>query len=284
MTRDAGPARPWLLGIAARCLADHLRDRYRRAEAFQRLGAQPAFTPDEAERVDGDDRRRRGSPSRSSTGLRQLTDAERELLLLVAEEGLAGRRGGARARHPRARRAHAAQPRPPQAAAVHDHDHELEARFMSIELEDFEDQLAVALRAHAAEQLAPARRRRAGAAVAARAARRRRRRSRRCCSCCPAADPAPASAASSCARPPRPPSAEPPLPPGQLPLRAPRASRRARPSRRCTTASRSAGRAPTAPAASSSATAPGGSSRTPRCRRQASGSAPRPSAPRGCAT
>ena len=88
-TYDAkrGPARPWLLGIAARCLADHLRDSYRRAEAFQRLGAHPALTPDDAERVEGMiDAARLAEPL--ELGLRQLTDAERELLLLVAEEGL----------------------------------------------------------------------------------------------------------------------------------------------------------------------------------------------------
>ncbi len=83
-----GPARPWLLGIAARCLADHLRDGYRRADALQRLGRRPAFTPDEAERVDAMiDAARLAAPL--ERGLRQLTEAERELLLLVAEEGLA---------------------------------------------------------------------------------------------------------------------------------------------------------------------------------------------------
>jgi RNA polymerase sigma factor (sigma-70 family) len=107
-----GPARPWLLGIAARCLADHLRDRYRREDALRRLGARPAFTPDEAERVEGMiDAARLAAPL--ARGLRQLTDAERELLLLVAEEGLpvveAGRALGipaaaARMRLSRARR------------------------------------------------------------------------------------------------------------------------------------------------------------------------------------
>ena len=82
-----GPARPWLLGIAARCLADHLRDRYRRADALQRLGARPVFTPDEAERVEAMiDAERLAAPL--AQGLRHLTDAERDLLLLVAEEGL----------------------------------------------------------------------------------------------------------------------------------------------------------------------------------------------------
>src|SRR3954451_20359099 len=47
-----GPVRPWLLGIAARCLADHLRDSYRRAEALRRLGARPSLSADEAERVE----------------------------------------------------------------------------------------------------------------------------------------------------------------------------------------------------------------------------------------
>jgi RNA polymerase sigma factor (sigma-70 family) len=83
-----GPARPWLLGIAARCLADHLRDRYRRAELLQRLGDRPAFTPDEAERIDAMiDAERLAEPLEH--GLRHLTGAERELLLLVAEEGFA---------------------------------------------------------------------------------------------------------------------------------------------------------------------------------------------------
>jgi RNA polymerase sigma factor (sigma-70 family) len=83
-----GPARSWLLGIATRCLADHLRDRYRRAETLQRLGERPAFTPAEAERVEAMiDAERLAAPL--ERGLRQLTGAERELLLLVAEEGLA---------------------------------------------------------------------------------------------------------------------------------------------------------------------------------------------------
>lgn len=89
-TYDArrGPVRPWLLGIAARCLADHLRDHYRRADALQRLGARPSFSPDEAEQVERMiDAERLAAPL--ERGLAQLTDAERELLLLVAEEGLA---------------------------------------------------------------------------------------------------------------------------------------------------------------------------------------------------
>jgi len=82
-----GPARPWLLGIAARCLADHLRDQYRRADAFARLGARPSLSPDETERVEAMiDAARLAAPLEQ--GLRQLTDNERELLLLVAEEGL----------------------------------------------------------------------------------------------------------------------------------------------------------------------------------------------------
>ena len=88
-TYDArrGPVRPWLLGIATRCLADHLRDRYRRDELLRRLGERPAFTHGEAERVEAMiDAQRLAAPL--ERGLRQLTGAERELLLLVAEEGL----------------------------------------------------------------------------------------------------------------------------------------------------------------------------------------------------
>ena len=82
-----GPVRPWLLGIAARCCADHLRDHYRRADALKRLGARPAFSPDEAEHIERMiDAERLAAPLEH--GLRQLTDAERDLLLLVAEEGL----------------------------------------------------------------------------------------------------------------------------------------------------------------------------------------------------
>jgi RNA polymerase sigma factor (sigma-70 family) len=82
-----GPARPWLLGIASRCLADQLRDGYRRAQALERLGARPALTPDEAETVERMiDSARLAAPLERA--LRHLTDAERELLLLVAEDGL----------------------------------------------------------------------------------------------------------------------------------------------------------------------------------------------------
>lgn len=46
-----GGARPWLLGIAVRCLADQQRVGYRQAELERRLGWRPEFEPDEFEMV-----------------------------------------------------------------------------------------------------------------------------------------------------------------------------------------------------------------------------------------
>ena len=235
LRRAPRPRRPWLLGIATRCLADHLRDRYRRAETLQRLGERPAFTPAEAERVEAMiDAERLAAPL--ERGLRQLTVAERELLLLVAEEGLAIAEAARALGIPVRRRAHAPEPRAPQAAPLPDRDDELEARVMST----FEDRLATALRAYAAEQEAApaagaprrargrgARRAERGAVAARRAARRADRAgaggscscpsrppSPRSCSCSrPDATPRPPRPPSSCARPRPPPSARRRCPP-----------------------------------------------------------------------
>jgi RNA polymerase sigma-70 factor (ECF subfamily) len=47
-----GEVRVWLLGVAARCLADQRRSDYRRAELATRLGAAPELGGDEQERVE----------------------------------------------------------------------------------------------------------------------------------------------------------------------------------------------------------------------------------------
>jgi len=78
----AGDPLPWLLGIARRACANHLRGRERRVALGERLAAQPC-------------------PARSSWGSREhgelkralaaLGDADREALLLVAWDGLSNR-------------------------------------------------------------------------------------------------------------------------------------------------------------------------------------------------
>jgi RNA polymerase sigma factor (sigma-70 family) len=81
-------ARPWLLGIATRCLADMRRGQHRRDDLTRRLGARPAFDDEEYERVEQMlDAERLGEHVERGVAER-LTDAERELFLLVAADGL----------------------------------------------------------------------------------------------------------------------------------------------------------------------------------------------------
>ena len=81
-------ARPWLLGIAARCLADSQRAQYRRDDLTRRLGARPAFDDEEYERVEQMLDAARLSPRVERALAERLTRAERELFLLVAADGL----------------------------------------------------------------------------------------------------------------------------------------------------------------------------------------------------
>jgi RNA polymerase sigma factor (sigma-70 family) len=86
--RRRGDARPWLLGIASRCLADQQRAGYRRAELADRLAAAPEFGGDEHERVDAMIDAARAAPAVERALAERLTAAERELFLLVAHDGL----------------------------------------------------------------------------------------------------------------------------------------------------------------------------------------------------
>jgi RNA polymerase sigma-70 factor (ECF subfamily) len=85
--RRRGEVRAWLLGIAARCLADQRRSEYRRAELVIRLGAAPELRGDEHERVDAMLDAARLAPS-VERALAQLTEAEQALFLLVAHDQL----------------------------------------------------------------------------------------------------------------------------------------------------------------------------------------------------
>jgi RNA polymerase sigma factor (sigma-70 family) len=111
--RRKGEARPWLLGIAARCLADQRRSDYRRAELVARLGTAPELLGDEFERVEAMIDAARLAPAAEQALMEQLTEAEQGVFLLVAHDGLrvadAGRSLGltpmaARMRLARARR------------------------------------------------------------------------------------------------------------------------------------------------------------------------------------
>lgn len=77
--RPAEPL-PWLYGVARRVLADHYRAESRRARLIERVGHQPHFNAG----VDDDVA---GSISMASA-LTQLSDADREALLLTVWEGL----------------------------------------------------------------------------------------------------------------------------------------------------------------------------------------------------
>lgn len=110
--RRRGEVRVWLLGIAARCLADQRRSEYRRSQLITRLGTAPELRGDEHERVEAMLDAARLAPS-VERALGGLTEAEQALLLLVAHDELpvadaarslgltpvAGRMRLARARH-----------------------------------------------------------------------------------------------------------------------------------------------------------------------------------------
>jgi RNA polymerase sigma-70 factor, ECF subfamily len=111
--RRRGGARAWLLGIAIRCLADQQRAGYRRAELQRRLAGAVEFDRDEYEAVEAAIDAARAAPAVEQALAGELTEAERELFLLVAEDGLSVaeaaravglRAGAARMRLARARR------------------------------------------------------------------------------------------------------------------------------------------------------------------------------------
>jgi RNA polymerase sigma-70 factor (ECF subfamily) len=71
---------PWLLGIARRVLANHARSQSRRVRLQDRLAAEPTATESPAQ-ADGES-------ARLSAALARLSERDRELLLLMAWEGL----------------------------------------------------------------------------------------------------------------------------------------------------------------------------------------------------
>ena len=73
-----GEVRVWLLGIAARCLADQRRSDYRRSELVTRLGHVPELLGDEHERVEAMLDAARLAPS-AERALGELTEAEQEI-------------------------------------------------------------------------------------------------------------------------------------------------------------------------------------------------------------
>lgn len=77
-----GDPLPWLLGVARRLCANHLRGRDRRAALGERLAAQPYHPP--ASRLSSEE----GELKRALEG---LGEADREALLLVAWDGLSNR-------------------------------------------------------------------------------------------------------------------------------------------------------------------------------------------------
>lgn len=86
--RGKGGARAWLLGIAARCLADQRRGEYRRADLAARLGAEPEFSSEEHDRVEAMIDAARLAPAAEQALAEQLTQAELAIFLLVAHDQL----------------------------------------------------------------------------------------------------------------------------------------------------------------------------------------------------
>jgi RNA polymerase sigma-70 factor (ECF subfamily) len=86
--RRRDDARPWLLGIAARCLADQCRRGHRSHEVAQKLAVMPRFSEDEQDRVNSTLDAARAAPAIEDALVAQLTPAERELFLLVAYDEL----------------------------------------------------------------------------------------------------------------------------------------------------------------------------------------------------
>jgi RNA polymerase sigma factor (sigma-70 family) len=87
-------ALPWLLGIARHVVARQHRSFARRQRLVLRLGAAPAFSQDEADAVDAAVDAARLAPALSAA-LDDLRDKDRELLLLVARDGLNPAQAGA---------------------------------------------------------------------------------------------------------------------------------------------------------------------------------------------
>jgi RNA polymerase sigma-70 factor (ECF subfamily) len=85
--RRRGEVRVWLLGIAARCLADQRRSDYRRSELATRLERAPELRSDEHEQVEAMLDAARLAPA-AERALAELTEAEQALFLLVAHDGL----------------------------------------------------------------------------------------------------------------------------------------------------------------------------------------------------
>ena len=85
--RRKGEVRVWLLGIAARCLADQRRSDYRRSALVTRLGTAPDLRGEEHEHVEAMLDAARLAPS-AERALAELTEAEQALFLLVAHDGL----------------------------------------------------------------------------------------------------------------------------------------------------------------------------------------------------
>ena len=83
-----GDARVWLLGIASRCLADQQRLAYRHANTVGRLTRAPEFEGAEYDRVEAMIDAAQGAPALQRAIAERLSAAERELLLLVAHDGL----------------------------------------------------------------------------------------------------------------------------------------------------------------------------------------------------
>jgi len=89
-----GDALPWLLGIARHVLARQRRSFFRRQRLAGRLKTAPQFTGDEAEAIDAAIHAARLAPQlRSAMATLRATD--RELLLLVARDGLTPAQAGA---------------------------------------------------------------------------------------------------------------------------------------------------------------------------------------------
>ena len=85
--RRKGEVRVWLLGIAARCLADQRRREHRHARVAQ-AGPVPRFDDEECERVEAMLDAARLAPAAERALAEQLSQAERDLFLLVAHDGL----------------------------------------------------------------------------------------------------------------------------------------------------------------------------------------------------
>ena len=130
--RRRGSARPWLMGIASRCLADQQRAGYDRAALAEKLAAVPELGDEEHDCVERMIDAARAAPAVEHALSERLTRAERDMFLLVANDDLtaaqaarclgltsvAGRMRLARAR--RKLRAALAEPSAPDGAGEQD--------------------------------------------------------------------------------------------------------------------------------------------------------------------